>query len=168
MPADIAIFGIGSANGADRAGWIIADELIRRNFGHGDAATRITIRRGEPRDLLSLVENCPDQLILIDAIIAEPGSINYIADVTELARSHTHSTHGIGVREAWELLEQLAETTPRLHILALGVAADSGIGITQPGLSAVQDSMPELIDCLHEIVQGAISSGDPDCGNATG
>jgi len=141
----VCVVGIGSPNGDDRLGWLIAAALAHsaamaelRRYG-----VEVSRCRHPAVDLLERIRHA-DLAILIDALrsTAPPGTLYRLEDDEILSSSDIHSSHGLGVASMLALGRALGELPKRLVLY--GIAA--GGNTPDPDQSALaQRVLAELI-----------------------
>jgi hydrogenase maturation protease len=133
------VIGVGSHHGDDRAGWEVAERLRRRaNLG----AEIVSV--SDVSNLLHHFDDC-DRLILIDACLSgdTPGTVKRLEwpDARIRSRGGT-STHGLGIADALELAEQLAQRPREIVLFAIEVdncgPGESANGALEPGLEKLE------------------------------
>jgi len=117
----IRIIGIGSYQGADQAGWLLTDALQAQAASLGMPAGQLDFCRCLfPAQLWQLVEGV-DLAVLIDAVPGKPDSVAEIVRRQLSILPGLHSSHGIGVGEALDLVGSLLVAPPRMVLLGVGV-----------------------------------------------
>jgi hydrogenase maturation protease len=152
MDSATKVIGIGSHQGDDRAGWIVAERLQRR--AHLPARV-VTLRN--PMRLLDQLSDC-DRLILIDACSGgdTPGTVKRLEwPDARLCGSVGTSTHGLALVEVLQLAERL-ERLPREVVLFViegdQFAPDRSLGnATLAGLDQLEALVLAEINRLRDI-----------------
>lgn len=144
----VHVIGIGTLHADDAIGLAIADRLASLPLPDGVIVK--TCARPLP-DLLDAFEGA-DGAVLVDAACtgAAPGSILRFA-VSDLARSRTPSSHGVGVAQALALAEALGCAPARVECLAveaIPVPRDAPWAQISPAVAA---SICEAADAALEI-----------------
>jgi hydrogenase maturation protease len=101
---DVVVAGFGSFHGDDQAGWQVVSLLRRR----GDMSARL-VEIFEGTQLLSELQGCR-RLFVVDACRSgsQLGSITHLDwPDPRIRQYHNHSTHGVGLCNALELIERL-------------------------------------------------------------
>lgn len=141
----VRVVGIGSPNGDDRLGWLVAAALTHsadmaelRRYG-----VEVSRCRHPAVDLLDRVRYA-DLAILIDAVrsAAPPGTLYRLEDDEILSSSDIYSSHGLGVASMLALGRALGELPKRLVLY--GVAAGENTPDPDQG-TLVQRVLAELI-----------------------
>ncbi len=117
----VRVIGIGSDAAGDRAGWEALAGLQQEDFGARFEPGLVSLQTCRfPAQLLQQLEGCRLAL-LIDAVPAEAGALLDI-DVRDLVTwPSLHSSHGIGVGEALQLVQRLLEPPPAVRVLGIGI-----------------------------------------------
>jgi|GEM_PF-3537831 len=152
----VRIIGIGSDRVDDRIGWDVLKKLQQTEFATQFAPGLVSFQTCRfPAQLLQLLEGCR-LAVLIDAIPAEPGALLDI-DVNHLLTCKTlHSSHGIGVGEALQLVERLFEQPPDIRLLGIGVGGNGETDISDERMHALQ---LELIERLGDAIENHVANG---------
>lgn len=128
----------------------------------GSPGLRITACPGDSAGLIGLWENAR-LAVVVDACLTRPGQAGVIAR-TELAvegrlraaPGPRHSTHGLGLKEAWELSRVLDRCPARLVLYTVGVTDVSrSHGLTAPVAAAV----PQVAEGVIRDVRDARADG---------
>ena len=124
----MAIIGIGSPFGSDRAGWDVVDGLADEAWVKArlQAGTLDLLTLDRPG--MGLLEHLRGykQVILVDAVIAPqhaPGTILTLQHEALAMLETPASTHGFGVAEALAMAETLGVLPEKLEIWGVVVAA---------------------------------------------
>ena len=124
----MAIIGIGSPFGGDRAGWDVVDRLADEAWvkAKRQAGTLDLLKLDRPG--MGLLEHLRgyQQVILVDAVIAPqhaPGTILTLQREALALLETPASTHGFGVAEALAMGETLDVLPEKLEIWGVVVAA---------------------------------------------
>lgn len=149
----IAIIGLGSPFGDDRAGWEVVQALTNGQWSRNVTRNRIRVEcldRPGPRLLERFRE--ADCVILIDAMRsgAPAGTVRQLGPDEIAAASATHSSHGFGLAQTIALARALGSLPPELVLF--GIEADSFGGT---GLSPrVEAAIPSLVARIDGHVKG--------------
>jgi len=154
------IVGIGSPQGDDSAGWLVADELVGCVEREG-----VRVRKAKsPADLLDWLEGV-ERLIVCDACrgLGRPGRIRcWIWPTTELADLHFSGTHDLSLLAVLALARQLGRLPARVVIWAVESA---NRGAAEPMSDEVQAAAPELVERIRQEVQHESSFQADPCTN---
>jgi hydrogenase maturation protease len=145
----VRIVGIGSDRAGDRVGWEALTRLQHAGFEACFEPGLVSLQTCRfPAQLLQLLEGCR-LAVLIDAVQAEPGALLCV-DVNDLVTCKAlHSSHGVGVGEALQLVERLFEQPPDVRVLGIGVGDGEAVAID----AAMRVVMPALTDRLDAEIQ---------------
>lgn len=165
MPGTTLFVGVGSPNGDDRAGWLVADALSeivdsefarqRVNFMNGGGTstvrrTRLIVRKAcVPADLLDWLEGV-DRLIVCDAICGcgAPGTLHYWSwPAPQIGQCRSLGSHDFGLHAVLETAGALGQLPP--EVIVWGIEA--GQVLPNAGLSPeIERSLPDLINRIWD------------------
>lgn len=152
----VRIIGIGSDGVGDRAGWQALAQLQQAGFAARFESGQVSLQTCRfPAQLMQLLDGCRLAL-LIDAVQAEPGVLLNLNTNDLVAWKSLHSTHGIGVGEALQLVERLSERPPAVRVLGIGVG-NSKTACTDAQTHAL---IPALIERLDAEISLHLDSAD--------
>lgn len=142
------VFGLGSGQGDDQLGWLVAERLAVA-VSHAQA----TIRRAlSPSELLDLRDGV-DRVIVCDAChsLGAPGTIHrwHWPDVP-VARLRSTGSHDLGLGEVLKLAEQLCLLPPEVIVYAAELASSAPLA---PVLAATQATVNRLASEIIEFIQ---------------
>ena len=145
----ISVIGIGSAQGADRAGWQAIDALQDAGLAARFPAGLVTLAKCRaPTELYQMLESCR-YAILIDALPGQPGHLTWLSVADLQRRDDLTSVHGVGAGEMLALLETLAQQPPQLAVLGIGVDAGSDVSpldrLSEPALCCLRGRVEQAI-----------------------
>lgn len=158
--SSIAIIGLGSPFGDDRAGWEAAQAVTNGRWSQNETCNPIRVEcldRPGPGLLERFRE--ADCVILIDAMRsgAPAGTVRQLGPDEVAAASATHSSHGFGLAQTIALARALGSLPPELVLF--GIEADS---LSGPGLSPpVEAAIPGLVARIAGHVKGLRLEGFP-------
>lgn len=137
---------LGSYQGADRVGWLMADALAGLATGEPAQAPALDIRRcASPAQMPSLFSGA-NAVMLIDAVPQlAVGSVQTL-QIDDLARDDAWSTHGLDPAGLLELIRALGDMPARFVILGIGV----GTCDVDPG-AIVTQALPEVLTAIHAL-----------------
>jgi len=143
------VFGLGSGQGDDQLGWLVA-EYLTVAVSHA----RATIRRAvSPSELLDLLDGV-DRLIVCDAShsLGAPGTIHrWRWPDVPVARLRSTSSHDLGLGEVLKLAEQLCLLPPEVVVYAAEVASSAPLAsvsvATQATANRLAAEIIEFIQC---------------------
>ena len=155
----VHIIGIGSAQGADGAGWAAIDALQRQDLAGRYPAGTVSLHQCRaPAGLYPLLagSRCA---ILIDAVPGASGTLQLLTAAQLQNRGEFASVHAIGIGEMLALIEVLEAPPPRVTLLGIGVTP--GLSATTPD-KLVEPLLPDLSRRIDNSVREylAISGGD--------
>ena len=114
---------LGSYQGADRVGWLMADALAALQAGEPAHAPAFEIRRcASPAQMPSLFSGAT-AVMLIDAVPQLAGGSVQMLQIDDLARDTAWSTHGLDPAGLLDLIRALGDMPARFVILGIGVGA---------------------------------------------
>ncbi|GEM_PF-1509516 len=143
----VRIIGLGSPQGADRAGWIAVETLRDAGFHRRFPAGTLSLALcAGPHELPALLEGCR-LAILFDAL-RSPGDRIRLFDESALAASALHcSVHALGLKETLELVHTLApDGGPRVLLAGIPAGATATPDLTR---RAVAGFCPLLAEAVH-------------------
>ncbi|MEU6054561.1 hydrogenase maturation protease [Streptomyces xanthochromogenes] len=146
----IAVIGVGNDfRRDDGTGWAVIDRLRRRAEGCPLPADTVLARcDGDPVRLMELWEGT-DLAVVVDAAHAHPsrpGLVHRLELDAGGPRSHTTSSHGLGLGEAVELARVLGRLPRRLVVYAVeGADSSLGTGLSEP-VEAVIEPLAEDVE----------------------
>jgi hydrogenase maturation protease len=156
----IAIVGIGSPQGDDRAGWITIEALDAEVSAHERAAACVNTSALD-RPGIALLDHLRDVelAIVVDALRGDaPGTI-VMLQPDELQRDATRtSTHGVGVAEALALGVTLQLLPPQLMVI--GITIEPWSGNTDVSAS-VRRAADALARCLASWLRAGAEAWPP-------
>lgn len=137
---------LGSYQGADRVGWLMADALAALQAGESAHASSLDIRRcASPAQMPSLFSGAT-AVMLIDAVPQlVVGGVQRL-QIDDLARDDAWSTHGLDLAGLLELIRALGDLPTRFEILGIGV----GTCDVDPD-AVVTQALPEVLAAIHAL-----------------
>ncbi len=142
----VRIIGLGSPQGADRAGWTAVESLREAGFHRRFPAGTVSLALcAGPHELPTLLEGCR-LAVLFDAL-RTPGDGIRLFDESALAASAQHcSVHVLGLKETLDLVHALApDHGPRILLAGIPAGATASPEHTR---RAVDRFRPELVEVL--------------------
>jgi hydrogenase maturation protease len=118
--SDVTVAGFGSPHGDDQAGWQVVALLEHER----DLAARF-VKIIEGTQLIDKLDGCR-RLIVVDACrgAPRPGAITRLEWPDPRVRQyHNHSTHGVGLCNALELLQRLGRMPPIVKIYGIEIGS---------------------------------------------
>ena len=134
------LVGIGSSQGDDRVGWVIAGRIADMI---GDSSIVRCAR--SPAALLDLLDGV-DELHVCDAFIgqAEVGAVRWWDwPSREIERAHFHGSHDLSLPAALALAEQLGRLPPKVRIWGVAIGESRQL---DPMSTAVTAAVPEIVN----------------------
>ncbi len=139
------VVGLGSANGDDRVGWLVADRLLQDAAGNARRAARLewvrhaSVRRaGSPLDVLDWLEGVR-RLVLCDASepLGRPGRrCRWTWPAPELRGLRCRGSHDFSVPAVLELAEALGALPQRVVVFGIEAGGCSAPGRLTPAVAA--------------------------------
>ena len=137
---------LGSYQGADRVGWLMADALAGLEASGPAHAPALDIRRcASPAQIPSLFSGTT-AVMLIDAVPQLAVGRVQRLQIDDLARDDAWSTHGLDLAGLLELIHALGDLPARFAILGIGVGACHA----DPEAIVVQ-ALPEVLRAIHAL-----------------
>jgi hydrogenase maturation protease len=140
----VIVIGLGSPNGDDQIGWLLANEIARR------CGPAITVRTlSSPVDLAYAVEGF-SRAVIIDAVRCQHPlnrSCRWQWPSPEIALVRASGTHAIGLVDALQLADELNRLP--VDTVIWGIPAQSFSAGSEPS-STLQDAVPYLAEEIIE------------------
>ncbi|HZP92401.1 MAG TPA: hydrogenase maturation protease [Burkholderiales bacterium] len=134
----LAILGLGSPFGDDRAGWAAAQACMTADWlraSHGAVRVECLDRPG--LDLLERMAGA-HRVVLVDAMRsgATPGTVRRLGP-EDLGRTALSSTHGFGVGDALALGRELGRLPAEIVLYGIEAERDHGEDLSPPVAAAI-------------------------------
>jgi hydrogenase maturation protease len=140
----LVVIGVGSRQGDDAAGLVVAERLAQRGLPQETCVTSCE----RPLDLLPWLARA-DTVVLVDAVRsgARPGTVHRLR-AGDLRAGDRLSSHALGVAEVLALAAALGQCRARVEIVGIEACACGG---DAPALTpAVADAVARVADWLGE------------------
>jgi hydrogenase maturation protease len=161
----LAIFGLGSPFGDDRAGWaaaeVIRDSQWLRALPEGTVRVECLDRPGA--GLLAHMGGVT-HAVVIDAMRsgAPPGTVRMLTHEEIRSEQQANaSTHGFGLAQALALGHTLGQLPPELVVFGIEAETASGLCELSPALRA---AIPALVSGIRDYVLTALGLNAGVCG----
>ncbi len=159
----VCIIGLGSALGADQAGWLVAQRLEELKFSQRFPDGVVSVARcASPAELPGLISSAR-LAIMIDAldVNADQQPLRRLEMEELQSHSQSFSSHGLDIINALELAQLLAPQP--LEIVLYGLALKKSLDehpLYNP-FSEVRTLLPDLYRTLEDDVRKFLSANPP-------
>ena len=153
---EVCVVGIGSAHGADCAGWSAIEALRHAGLSTRFPPGRVALRQCKVPAQLYVEVAGSRCVIVIDVLPGASTAVQWLS--TDELRNYSGlvSVHGIGVGEMLALLDSLVEPPPQVRVLALGVDAGGDETVVAEFLRL---HLQALSSCIEQAIGECFSSG---------